>query len=143
MSDPSIELISEIRVFYNSLVNLGEQLHKESGITLGGRAVLEYLAREGSTTVPRIAESRRVSRQRIQALANELKSSGLVKTKINPSSQRSPLLHLTSAGKNLLRRMTEKESRVLASVTVSDKTCKNLTRQLRLIREQMESGSSQ
>ena len=84
MQEPASELIGEIRVFYNSLVRIGEALHGEADITLGARAVLEFLQNEGAQTVPRIADARRVTRQRIQSIVNELKGQRLVKSVNNP-----------------------------------------------------------
>lgn len=50
-------LINEVRVFYQSLVQMGESIHAGSNISLGMRAVLEYLDINGDTTVPDIARS--------------------------------------------------------------------------------------
>jgi DNA-binding MarR family transcriptional regulator len=135
------ELISEIRVFYNSLVRIGEDLHTDAGITLGARAVLEFLQNERAQTVPRIADARRVTRQRIQSIVNELKEQKLVKSVTNPSSQRSPLITPTRKGEALISAMRVSEAALLQNLSVGDRQIKNLASQLKKIRTELEASA--
>ncbi len=59
---------------------------------------LHGLASEGPQTVPQIARTRPVARQRIQRLANEAAEAGLVEFVDNPAHRRSKLVRLTPAG---------------------------------------------
>lgn len=142
MPNPKTELISEIRVFYNTLVQVAEALHEDTDITLGARAVMEYLAGHGRQTVPQVARARRVTRQRIQTLVNELKSKNLVRTVNNPETRRSPLVELTTEGRSTLRRMQRLEKKMIDGVSLSDQQIKKLTAQLAKIRNEIEASSA-
>ena len=135
-------LINEVRLCYQSLVQVGDQLHAGTGISMGMRAVLEYLDREGSTTVPDIARARRVSRQRVQALVNPLADRQLVAAVTNPASRRSPLISLTDAGRNLIREMRVRERRTL-DLGVSDQRLRAAERTLRQLRLALEARQDQ
>jgi DNA-binding MarR family transcriptional regulator len=93
---PLEELIDEVRLLWNTLVQRGERLHAGESITMGQRAVLEFLLRNGPTTVPNVARSRRVSRQHIQALVDPLLERGLVQP-LSTRHKRSVLLRLSPA----------------------------------------------
>lgn len=105
-------LINEVRLFYNRIVRVGEALHADASVTLGMRAVLEYLLESGPTTVPDIARSRSVTRQHIQTLVNGLLETGLVSLEENPKHKRSSLAVLTADGKRVIERMREREGRL-------------------------------
>jgi DNA-binding MarR family transcriptional regulator len=111
MDDQADALINEVRLLWNTLVEQGERLHADTGITISMRAVLEYLDREGPTTVPTIARDRRVTRQAIQSLVNTLVEEGHVEAVENPAHRRSPLIRLTPSGGKLIRSMRRKEAR--------------------------------
>jgi DNA-binding MarR family transcriptional regulator len=110
-------LLNEVRLLWHRLVQVGQRLHGPAPITLGMRAVLEYLAREGPATVPGIARSRHVTRQHIQALVNALLEAKLVELGDNPAHKRSPLVGLTPEGRRRIGRMKAKEARLLARST--------------------------
>jgi DNA-binding MarR family transcriptional regulator len=74
----------------------------------GTWGVLRTLRREGPCTVPQIARSRPVARQRIQRLANELARDGLIAFEKNPQHRRSKLLRLTPAGEAAYDQLTAK-----------------------------------
>ncbi|MEZ4216331.1 MAG: MarR family transcriptional regulator [Myxococcota bacterium] len=112
---PLDELIDEVRLLWNALVQRAERLHRGSGVTVAMRAVLEFLARAGPTSVPHVARARRVSRQHIQAIANALVERGLVATDANPAHRRSPLLRLTPKGARAIARMQDREQTTLAA----------------------------
>jgi len=143
MSRPIDELINETRIFYQSLVQMTEQLHGETSISLGMRAVMEFLLKNGAETVPNMARQRRVTRQRIQALINQLTELELVKTVSNPATKRSPLISLTSKGKKTINEMRQKEAAMVDSLSVSDTKLRATTNVLELVRLDMESKHSQ
>jgi DNA-binding MarR family transcriptional regulator len=111
---PLEELLNEVRLTWHRLVQVGERLHAREPITLGMRAVLEFLAREGATTVPGIARSRHVTRQHIQAVVNGLLEQKLAELLDNPAHKRSPLVGLTAEGRRTIERMKAREERLLA-----------------------------
>jgi DNA-binding MarR family transcriptional regulator len=64
----------------------------------GAFGFMRSLALLGPLTVPRIAEMRPTSRQRMQRLADELAAEGLVEFVDNPNHRRSKLVRLTPKG---------------------------------------------
>ena len=109
---PLENLLNEVRLLYQSMVQIGDELHAPLHLSMGMRAVLEYLAREGPATVPQMARARRVTRQRIQSLVNALLAKALVEKQVNPRTQRSHLIAITSAGLRVIEGMRRKEGDV-------------------------------
>lgn len=137
MRQATESLIDEVRLLFHALVQIGDQLHAGSDISMGMRAVLEYLEREGATTVPDMARARRVTRQRIQTLVNALLERGLVGKTANPSHVRSPLIALTDAGAARIRRMREREGEAL-DVALPERRIRDAEATLRELRETLE-----
>jgi len=53
--DDAIEtLLNEVRLLFHRAVQVAEELHAREPVTLGMRAVLEYLHRNGPAPVPEI-----------------------------------------------------------------------------------------
>ena len=80
---------------------LREAGKRTGGVTSWGGGlwgVLRSLHEEGPQTVPQIARTRPVARQRIQRLANEMAAAGLVEFIDNPAHRRSKLVHITPQG---------------------------------------------
>ena len=105
-------LLNEVRLLYHRIVQVGEQLHVDESVTLGMRAVLEFLLKNGSTTVPDIARSRSVTRQHIQSLVNALLEQDLVVLEDNPLHKRSSVATLTKEGERVIRRMRKREDQL-------------------------------
>lgn len=139
MYSASEQLINEVRLLYQSLVQMGEKIHKGSTISMGMRAVLEYLDRNGRTTVPQMAKARRVTRQRIQTLVNALLAEGLVEIQPNPASKRSPLVGLCESGAGKILQMREHEGRFL-KVAISDTKLRDAAATLAVLRDTLEQG---
>lgn len=78
--------------------------------------VLRTLKTEGPRTVPEIARSRPVARQRIQALANEMAADGLVEFVDNPAHRRSKLVRLTPEGEAAYVEITARLEALCASL---------------------------
>jgi len=103
------ELLDQVRLLWHVMVQAAERLHEDEPITLGMRAVLEYLARNGPMAVPGVARSRHVTRQHIQTIVNELLKLRLVALDDNPAHRRSALVRLTPEGQKAIDRMKRRE----------------------------------
>jgi DNA-binding MarR family transcriptional regulator len=112
------ELLDEVRLLWHVMVSAAERLHEHERVTLGMRGVLEFLARSGSTAVPEIARSRRVTRQHVQTLVNELLELGLVALADNPAHRRSALVRLTPEGQKVIDRMKRRERQLFERLAV-------------------------
>lgn len=104
------------------MVQTGEKLHEREPVTLGMRAVLEYLALHGAATVPQIARGRHVTRQHVQTLVNALLGLGLAATGTNPAHRRSSLVRLTAEGQKTIERMKRREQRLFDRTNVGAKS---------------------
>jgi DNA-binding MarR family transcriptional regulator len=98
-----------------------ERLHGDQPITLGMRAVLEFLSGHGAAPVPDIARSRHVTRQHIQVLVNELLALRLVSLDDNPAHRRSALVRLTPAGQKAIERIKRRERRFFDGLQLTAK----------------------
>ena len=105
-------LLNEVRLLYHRMVQVAEEIHSDEPVTLGMRAVLEFLLKNGPTTVPEIARSRFVTRQHIQTLVNELRAGDFLTLEDNPSHRRSFLVTLTGEGARMIRRMRRREEQL-------------------------------
>lgn len=110
-------MIREIRACFNRLKLLGDELHQDLGITTAMRSVMEALYEGGKQTVPQVARSKRVTRQHIQVLVNDLVEAAFVITRANPTDKRSPLVALTKQGRAIFDRMRQREKVVLAEMS--------------------------
>ncbi len=121
MSDGIEELLDEVRLLWHAMIQAGERLHENERVTLGMRAVLEFLERHGPATVPHIARSRRVTRQHIQTLVNALVHMKLVALGTNPAHRRSALARLTPSGQRSIARMRRRERRFFDATDLARK----------------------
>ncbi|RMF19175.1 MAG: MarR family transcriptional regulator [Candidatus Dadabacteria bacterium] len=106
---PLGELINQVRLLFHQAVSTGNQLHRDAGISMSMRAVLEQLAQYGATSVPDMARRRNVTRQHIQQIVNDLLEAGLVTQTLNPAHKRSHLIAMTPDGERLFENMRERE----------------------------------
>jgi DNA-binding MarR family transcriptional regulator len=115
-----VKLTSLVRLCFQRLRTIGDQLHADLGMNSSLRAVLEWLTDHGSQTVPQIAAAKSVSRQHIQKIVDELIDGGHVDFKPNPAHKRSPFVVLTPEGAALFKEMRRREKRIfreLAAMT--------------------------
>lgn len=63
---------------------------------------------DGTWTVPRVAERLGVTRQNVQRLTDDLCADGLAELVSNERHARSPIVHLTPAGRSVLDALTER-----------------------------------
>lgn len=115
MIEDVTSVVNEVRLLNNRLIELVEELHRDTGITASQRAVLEFISRNGPETVPAIARSRGVSRQHIQVIVNELVSAGLLEPQANPAHQRSPNHALTETGQRSIDELLQREGDYLTT----------------------------
>lgn len=135
---PELEaLVDEVRLLWNALVRRGEALHRREPLSMGMRAVLEFLRAHGPGSVPAVARRRGVSRQHIQVLANALLAQGLVEAVANPAHRRSPLLCLTAKGERTIDRMRRREAAVLADVPLTPSELHRARATLRTLRRSL------
>src|SRR5574341_2398822 len=113
MSDPLDDLLDQVRLLWHAMSQAAERLHRDEPVTLGMRAVLEFLAREGPTAVPAIARSRQVTRQHIQALVDDLLQARLVALDDNPAHRRTALVRIWPEGRKVIGRMQRRGRRFL------------------------------
>jgi DNA-binding MarR family transcriptional regulator len=133
-------LLNEVRLLWHVLVQTGERLLADQPVTLALRAVLEFLDRNGPATVPGIARSRRVSRQHIQTIVNDLLGKGLVALRDNPAHRRSAHVELTGPGRQLISGIRRLEARFLSehAFSVADKDLNRARKVLRSVRRTLE-----
>jgi DNA-binding MarR family transcriptional regulator len=113
MREDIVELIDEVRLLEHVLVRAAEVLQRSTGVSVAGRAVLEFLERHGPTPVPDIARSRHVSRQHIQVIVDTLTDQALVSRAPNPGHRSSPLITLTPPGARTIGSIRKREHRLL------------------------------
>jgi DNA-binding MarR family transcriptional regulator len=103
-------VIHDVRLCFNLLRSLADEMHKDLGVNASMRAVMESLAGGNEKTVPEIARSRGVSRQHIQMIANRLTTANLIKVRDNPNDKRTFLVSLTDRGRAVFGEMQEREA---------------------------------
>src|SRR5882724_11682637 len=92
------ELMLEVAQCFFRLRALGQKAGLITSWGGGAFGFMRSLALLGPLTVPRIAQMRPTSRQRMQRLADELAAEGLVEFIDNPRHRRSKLVQLTRKG---------------------------------------------
>jgi DNA-binding MarR family transcriptional regulator len=108
------EVLRETRPLVLNSARAVEATLKHDGISVGMRAVLETLARNGPSTVPAIAHHLDLARQGIQRHVDDLTRLGHLQTRANPAHRRSALIQLTTAGQALFTRIRAGELDSLA-----------------------------
>jgi DNA-binding MarR family transcriptional regulator len=139
MNSEMENLLNEVRLVYHRIVEVAEQLHRSEAVTLGMRAVLEYLLKSGPTTVPDIARARFVTRQHIQKLVNALLEEDLVRLEKNPLHRRSSLVALTEQGERVVLRMRRREAAYFekTEIDVTQEKIRAAVDTLRSVRESL------
>ena len=103
-------LFNAVRICFNLLRSLAEQMHEDLGVNPSMRAVLEALATQPGRTVPEIARARGVSRQHVQVIMNALVELGLAEAVDNPAHRRSPLFVPTARADALFAEIRRREA---------------------------------
>ncbi len=92
------ELILELLPTFFRLRAAGRRFGAVTAWGGGSWGLVRSLRLDGPQTVPQLARSRPVARQRMQKLADELAGQGLVEFIANPAHRRSSLVRLTAKG---------------------------------------------
>lgn len=103
-----VELMVEVAAVFFRMRETGK---KSGAVTRWGGGMwglLRTLALEGPKTVPAIARSRPVARQRIQTLADAAAAAGFVEFVDNPAHKRSKRVRLTATGEAHFRALTQR-----------------------------------
>jgi len=114
--DKLYRLIVAVRLAFNRLKSIAEELHRDLGITVAMRGILEALSDDGAQTVPAIARKKGVSRQHIQVNVDALLAAGLVELQDNATHRRSPLVLLTAKGRKTFLEVRRREAGILADL---------------------------
>ena len=107
-----------LRESFFALRRLSEALLAPFECTPGERGLLQDLERLGPQTVPSLAQTRSVARQTMQKIVDRLVQRGWLALVANPRHQRSWLVAVSPAGRQLFDRMRARELELLSSVTL-------------------------
>jgi DNA-binding MarR family transcriptional regulator len=129
------DLMLEVAQFFFRLRAVGQKTGLITSWGGGAFGFMRSLALIGPLTVPQIAKMRPTSRQRMQRLADELASDGLIGFIDNPRHRRSKLVRLTRKGEARYRELSARflaiTSTMGADVTEADiRTTTEIVRRL-------------
>lgn len=128
-----------IRRLFRAMASLADEYLHSAGLTAADRAVMEFLYTDNKLTVPEIATRYQVSRQHVQVTVNGLLQKGLLEPEANPRHKRSPLIALSTLGRDtfaeIRRNETEKLDRLFENVADADLL--TTTHTLRLLYDQL------
>ncbi|MFD7663808.1 MarR family winged helix-turn-helix transcriptional regulator [Streptomyces sp. NPDC059788] len=99
--DALIEVTAEVFAVNGRLLREGDWLSAHAGLT-SARWQVAGLLLDGPSTVARLARERGLRRQAVQQTVERLRAEGVVTTRPNPQDQRSPLVELTTGGRQAL-----------------------------------------
>ncbi|RZB14518.1 MarR family transcriptional regulator [Streptomyces sp. F001] len=114
-----------------------EQGEAVEGLSVGVRAVLDLLGKQGPMTVPQMGRAQALSRQFVQRMVNDAAARGLVESAPNPAHQRSPLIRLTDEGRTAITAVLAREHALLREVA-GDLTDTEVTACLRVLGEMLK-----
>jgi DNA-binding MarR family transcriptional regulator len=117
-AEATAELMLEVAQCFFRIRALGQKIGLITTWGGGAFGFMRSLATLGPLTVPQIAQMRPTSRQRMQRLADELASEGLVEFVDNPSHRRSKLVQLTREGEARYREWNRRFLQVAATMGV-------------------------
>lgn len=126
VGDRLSEVLDLVGPVYRRAQRKVEQDIPREGLSVGMRAVLNMLHREGPLTVPQMGRAQAISRQFVQRMVNEAAARGLVETVANPAHKRSSLIRLTADGRAAITAVADRERAMLrqagAGLTEADIT---------------------
>ncbi|MGC9380567.1 MarR family winged helix-turn-helix transcriptional regulator [Streptomyces sp. MH13] len=93
-----------------------EQGLTTDGLSVGVRAVLTLLHRNGPMTVPQMGRAQSISRQFVQRMVNDATDRRLVEGIPNPAHRRSSLIRLTDEGRAAITGILDREHLLLREV---------------------------
>lgn len=104
-----------VRRLFRAMGIRADQYLADAELTAKDRAVMEFLYGDGPLAVPDIARRYDVSRQHVQVTVNALLERGLLRRIDNPQHKRSPLVRLSSLGRDTFEEIRRNESALIAS----------------------------
>ncbi len=110
-----------------------EQLQPVMGMSVGVRAVLDQLHRDGARTVPQMAREQDLSRQFVQRMVNDAAALGWVEAVDNPAHRRSSLIRITADGERAIDAVLAREHELMSHVP-GDLTDADIDATLRVLR---------
>jgi DNA-binding MarR family transcriptional regulator len=113
------ELMLEVAQCFFKMRALGQKTGFITGWGGGAFGFMRSLALLCPLTVPRIAQMRPTSRQRMQRLANELAAEGLVEFVDNPKHRSSKLVRLTRKGEARYRELNAQLISIASTMSVA------------------------
>lgn len=136
LADRLAEVYLVVGPLYRSVLRVVERDEQRAGVSVGVRAVLDQLRREGPRTVPQMAAAQDLSRQFVQRMVNDAVGPGWVELVDNPAHRRSRLVRLTPAGKDTIAGVIARERELMGRVG-GDLTGSELDATLRVLREML------
>ncbi|MCO1660015.1 MarR family winged helix-turn-helix transcriptional regulator [Pseudonocardia humida] len=116
LADRLAEVYLVVGPLYRRVLRAVERDAPVSGVSVGVRAVLDLLSRNGPMTVPQMGRAQSLSRQFVQRMVNEAVAAGQVEMVDNPAHRRSRLASLTEAGRATIDAVTSREHDLLRKV---------------------------
>lgn len=113
------ELMLEVAQCFFRIRAVGQKVELITRWGGGAFGFMRSLALLGPLTVPRIAQMRPTSRQRMQRLADELAVEGLVEFIDNPKHRRSKLVRLTPKGEARYRKLNARFLSIASTMGVA------------------------
>lgn len=143
-SELSYDVTWLVRRLFRAMAQRADDYLADSGLTAADRAVLEFLFPDARLTVPVIAARYDVSRQHVQVTVNRLLAAGLVETFDNPRHKRSPLIGLSSLGRDAFAEIRGNEKKLLERIFrgVDDGALKITHNTLQTLLQEIGNGES-
>ncbi|MEY9892753.1 DNA-binding MarR family transcriptional regulator [Catenulispora sp. MAP5-51] len=139
MTDETALLVADVFEAAGALRRIGERTADAEGLTQARWQVLS-VASEDPLTVPKAARRLGVSRQNVQRVANDLVELELAAFVPNPDHRSSPLLTLTSRGRESLARVTARAAALHATLfaDISDEEIRTTRASLRRLLAELD-----
>ncbi|MEY9929784.1 DNA-binding MarR family transcriptional regulator [Catenulispora sp. GP43] len=139
MTDETALLVADVFEAAGALRRLGERTADAEGLTQARWQVLS-VASEDPLTVPQAARRLGVSRQNVQRVANDLVELEFAAFAPNPDHRSSPLLTLTSRGRESLARVTARAAALHAALfaDISDEEIRSTRASLRRLLAELD-----
>ncbi|HLS15356.1 MAG TPA: MarR family transcriptional regulator [Beutenbergiaceae bacterium] len=116
LADRLAEVYLIVGPLYRKVSRIVESDQDRMGMSVGVRAVLDQLRREGQRTVPQLARAQDLSRQFVQRMVNDARRAGFVEFAENPAHQRSRLIRLTGPGQRAIDAVLAREHQLMGRV---------------------------
>lgn len=116
LADRLAHIYTVIGPVYRKAARIVESDESVNRMSVGVRAVLDQLNREGARTVPQIGRSQELSRQFVQRMVNNAHAASFVEFTDNPAHRRSRLVRLTGRGRVAIEAVVAREHELMKQV---------------------------